>query len=139
MVPLRTTRNAQTRLNQKHVRPVGRHPLAHRMNEKDLQSIVMNLARRYGWMIHHDLPAMSRTGKWATWQQGDVGFPDLLLVHPNKGQMLVIELKSERGKTTTSQDNWLAAFSLAGIETYVIKPSDLEFITQRLTRPDLYK
>ena len=108
------------------------------MNEKDLQSIVMNLARRYGWMIHHDLPAMSRTGKWATWQQGDVGFPDLLLAHPNKRQMFVIELKSERGKTTTSQDKWLDAFHLAGIETHLIKPSDLEFITDRLTRPDRY-
>ena len=108
------------------------------MNEKDLQSIVMNLARRYGWMIHHDLPAMGKNGRWATYTQGDVGFPDLVLVHPNKGQMFVAELKSERGKTTTSQDNWLAAFSLAGIENHVIKPSDLEFITDRLTRPDRY-
>lgn len=109
------------------------------MNEKDLQAIIINLARRYGWMIHHDLPALSRDGRWATYTQGDVGFPDLLLVHPNKGQMLVLELKSQRGKTTTSQDNWLNAFALAGIENHVVRPFDLEFITHRLTRADLFK
>ena len=108
------------------------------MNEKDLQSIVLNLARRYGWMIHHDLPAMGKNGRWATYTQGDVGFPDLVLVHPNKGQMFVVELKSERGKTTTSQDNWLAAFQRANIENHVVRPSDLEFITDRLTRADKY-
>ena len=108
------------------------------MTETDLKSIVVNLARRYGWLIHHDLPAMNIRGRWATHVEGDVGFPDLLLVHPNRGQMLVVELKSEKGKTTTSQDNWLAAFALAGIENHVVRPNDLEFITHRLTRPDLH-
>ncbi len=108
------------------------------VTEADLKSIVVNLARRYGWLIHHDLPAMNIRGRWATHVEGDVGFPDLVLVHPNRGQMLVVELKSEKGKTTTSQDNWLAAFALAGIENNVVRPSDLEFITHRLTRPDLH-
>ena len=118
------------------------------MNETDLKSIVINLAKRAGWMIHHDLPAMNRRGKWATHVEGNVGFPDLLLLSPHHGQVMVIELKAEKGKTTTSQDtwldafsqvSWLDAFSLAGIENHVVRPSDLEFITHRLTRPDLYK
>jgi hypothetical protein len=109
------------------------------MTEKDLKSIVLNIARRYGWLVHHDLPAMNIRGRWATHVEGDVGFPDLVLVHPNRGQMLVVELKAERGKTTTSQDNWLAAFGLAGIENHIVRPSDLEFITHRLTRPDSYR
>ena len=138
MVSPRTTRNAQTRPNQKTTRPVWGHLVAHGMTEKDLKSIVLNIARRYGWLVHHDLPAMNIRGRWATHVEGDVGFPDLVLVHPNKGQMLVVELKSERGKTTTSQDTWLAAFQLANIENHVVRPSDLEFITDRLTRADKY-
>ena len=109
------------------------------MNETDLKSIVINLAKRAGWLIHHDLPAMNRRGKWATHVEGNVGFPDLLLLSPHHGQVMVIELKAEKGKTTISQDTWLDAFSLAGIENHVVRPSDLEFITHRLTRPDLYK
>ena len=108
------------------------------MNETDLKSIVINLAKRAGWLIHHDLPAMNRRGKWATHVEGNVGFPDLLLLSPHHGQVMVIELKAEKGKTTTSQDNWLAAFALAGIENHIVRPSDLEFITDRLSRPDRY-
>lgn len=109
------------------------------MNETDLKSIVINLAKRASWMIHHDLPAMNRRGKWATHVEGNVGFPDLLLLSPHYGQVMVIELKAEKGKTTTSQDTWLDAFAIAGVENHVVRPSDLEFITHRLTRPDLYK
>jgi hypothetical protein len=108
------------------------------MNETTLKSAVMNVARMAGWLIHHDLPAMGRGGRWATHVEGHVGFPDLLLVHPNHAQMLVVELKGPKGKTTTSQDNWLAAFALANIENHVVRPNDLEFITHRLTRPDQY-
>jgi len=109
------------------------------MNETELKSIVINLARRKGWLIHHDLPAKSAAGRWATHVQGDVGFPDLVLVSPHYGQCLFVELKSEKGRTTSSQDNWLGALALAGVESHVVRPSDLEFITERLTRPDLYK
>ena len=109
------------------------------MTEKDLKSIVLNIARRYGWLVHHDLPAMNIRGRWATHVEGDVGFPDLVLVHPTRGQMLVVELNAVGGNTTTSQDNWLAAFGLAGIENHIVRLSDLEFITHRLTRPDSYR
>jgi hypothetical protein len=109
------------------------------MNETELKSIVINLARRFGWLIHHDLPAKSAAGRWATHVQGDVGFPDLVLVSPHYGQCLFVELKSEKGRTTSSQDNWLDALAIAGVECHVVRPSDLEFITERLTRPDLYK
>ena len=109
------------------------------MTENELKSVVLNVARRAGWMIHHDLPAMSRNGRWATHVEGTVGFPDLVLVHPNAGQLLFVELKSDKGKTTTSQDNWLAAIGLAGCENHVVRPADLEFITHRLTRPDQYR
>jgi hypothetical protein len=109
------------------------------MTEATLKSAVISVARMAGWLIHHDLPAMSRAGRWATHVEGDVGFPDLVLVSPHHGQIMVVELKAEKGKVTTSQQNWLDSFDLSGIENHVVRPSDLEFITHRLTRPDLYR
>ena len=108
------------------------------MNEATLKSAVINVARMKGWLIHHDLPAINRRGRWATHIEGDVGFPDLVLLSPHHGQLLFVELKSEKGRTTSSQDNWLGALALAGIESHVVRPADLEFITHRLTRPELY-
>ena len=109
------------------------------VNEKELKSVVINIARMGGWLIHHDLPAMNIRGRWATHVEGDVGFPDLVLLSPHYGQLMFVELKSERGRTTSSQDNWLDSLGLAGVEHHVVRPSDLDFITHRLTRPDLYK
>ena len=108
------------------------------MNETALKSIVVNIARRYGWLIHHDLPAMNRRGRWATHVEGDVGFPDLVLLSPHYGQLLFVELKSEKGRTTSSQDNWLDALGLAGVEHHVVRPSDLPFITDRLSNPERF-
>ena len=83
-------RHAQRRFGDLSARPVGCDLVAGRMTEKDLKSIVLNIARRYGWLVHHDLPAMNIRGRWATHVEGDVGFPDLVLVHPHRGQMLLV-------------------------------------------------
>jgi hypothetical protein len=47
------------------------------MTENELKEIVISVARRYGWLIHHDLPAQNTRGRWLTNVQGDAGFPDL--------------------------------------------------------------
>ena len=108
------------------------------MNEATLKSAVISVARMKGWLIHHDLPAMNRRGRWATHVEGDVGFPDLVLLSPHHGQLIFVELKSEKGRTTSSQDNWLDALGLAGIEHHVVRPSDLAFITDRLSNPERF-
>ncbi len=101
------------------------------MSEAELKDIVVNLARTYGYLIHHDLPAMNMRGRWATHVQGDIGFPDLILLHP-KGGMLVIELKSSKGKVTPAQKRWLSSFDRAGIATHVVRPEDLSFVSRIL-------
>jgi hypothetical protein len=101
------------------------------VTEKELKDHVVALAKHFGYLVHHDLPAMNVRGRWATHVQGDTGFPDLILVHP-KGGIVVIELKRETGKVTPGQKRWLAAFSMAGILTQVVRPSDLNFITRIL-------
>jgi len=84
-----------------------------KISEADFKDVVISIAKRYGWLIHHDLPAQNSRGRWATHVQGDVGFPDLFMVHPFQGgRPLVIELKAEKGKTTPGQKVWLKASAL---------------------------
>ncbi len=62
------------------------------MNEAAFKNSVIEVATRYGWFVHHDLPAMNRRGAWATHVQGNTGFPDLVLLNP-KGVLVFAELK----------------------------------------------
>ena len=79
---------------------------------------VIELARLRHWLVHHCRPARTRKG-WATPIQGDPGFPDLVLVSdPDKRsdcRLIFAELKSQKGKTTHSQNQWARA--LRGTQT----------------------
>jgi hypothetical protein len=103
------------------------------MTEAELKDIVISVAKRYGWLIHHDLPAQNNRGRWLTNIQGDAGFPDLLMVHPVSGKILAVELKSERGKLSPLQKRWLMAFDAGEVFNSVWKPSDMEYILYTLS------
>jgi len=117
---------------------VGRPMKAdHKMSESDFKDILISVAKRYGWLVHHDLPAQNSRGRWATHVQGDAGFPDLLLIHPNSGKLFAIELKSEKGKLTPGQKRWLLAFEKSGIYNAVLKPSDMEYALYLFTNTNI--
>ena len=103
------------------------------MSEAEFKNVVISIAKRYGWLIHHDLPAQNGRGKWATHIQGDAGFPDLLMVHPVSGKILAVELKAEKGKLSPLQKRWLMAFDVSATFNSVWKPSDMEYILYTLS------
>jgi hypothetical protein len=100
--------------------------------EHQFQSAVIDLAKAAGWMVFHPVPAQIRPGRWATNQSGHVGFPDLVLAHPRRG-LIFAELKTDKGKTSMAQDDWLNTLELAGAEAYCWRPADWPDITTRLT------
>jgi hypothetical protein len=104
-----------------------------KMSEADLKEVVIIVAKRYGWLIHHDLPAQNSRGRWLTNIQGDAGFPDLILLHPVSGRLLSVELKAERGKLSPLQKRWLMAFDAGSHFNAVWKPSDMEYILYTLS------
>jgi hypothetical protein len=108
-----------------------------KMSESDFKDILVSVAKRYGWLVHHDLPAQNSRGRWATHVQGDAGFPDLLMIHPNSGKIFAIELKSDSGKLSPGQKIWLNAFEKAGIYNAVLKPSDMEYALYLLTNTNI--
>ena len=91
---------------------------------------VKALAYIHGWAFHHASPTQTAKGRWLT--SGAPGFPDLVMAHPERG-VIMAELKTTKGKTTTAQDGWMRALA-PHVECYLWRPSDLDFIAQRLSQ-----
>jgi hypothetical protein len=76
------------------------------MTERELQEAVIELAHVYGWKIAHFRPAMNARGDWRTPVAADgKGFPDLVMVSAHA--LLFVELKSDKGKVTPEQLDWI--------------------------------
>ena len=101
------------------------------IREDDFLAQVIEAAHLYKWKAVHFRKAMIRRAtsggkaKWVTPVQADgAGWPDLVLLHPERGQLLVAECKSEKGRVTPAQERWLEAFGgLANCWAFVWKPS----------------
>jgi hypothetical protein len=109
----------------------ARHQLDLAMSEEDLQAQILQLAKLEGWLRHHTRPARTQDGGWRTPLQGDKGYPDLTLAHPD-GLVVIAELKTQRGKPTVEQDVWLDALNGAELYSACWRPSDWDFIEQLL-------
>ena len=71
--------------------------VAQSASEKDFQQQVVDLARLNHWMVYHTADS----------RRSYPGFPDLVMV---RGPMLLaLELKTEAGKVTVQQQEWIDA------------------------------
>lgn len=97
------------------------------MSETELQEAVIMLARYRDWLWYHTHDS----------RRSNAGFPDLVLV---RGERLIFaELKSEKGRTTPNQREWLDSIGdvaaaaandtwgkiAAPIQAFLWRPSDL--------------
>lgn len=81
-------------------------------NEKAFQAATIELARAFRWRHFH--PHDSR--------RSVAGWPDLVLVRD--GALMFRELKTERGRLTADQRDWLSALQVAGQDVGVWRPAD---------------
>ena len=94
------------------------------MREKSFAHQIEYLLELGGWRWCHFEPAVRQSGTWATPLRGDKGLPDYLAV---RGTRLVFaEIKGTGGRLSIDQKAWIADLLVAGIETYVWHPEDLE-------------
>ena len=100
-----------------------------RMSEDDFQTRVIQTARLNGWKVTHFRPVKLPSGRWGTPLQGDAGLPDLVLAR--NGVVLLAELKSDTGRPTTEQAEWLAA---AGPHGRLWSPADWPEVVAELSR-----
>jgi hypothetical protein len=87
-------------------------PLAD-LSEREWQRTVVDLARQLGWRLTYHTHDSRKSAH---------GFPDLVLV---RERILYLELKSEGGKVSPAQQEWLDALNAADGEAYVIRPRHL--------------
>lgn len=97
------------------------------LTESKWQARVISQAHAYGWRVAHFRRVRVQRKNGATYYETPVaadgkGFPDLILVRG--GRCVAAELKVGRNTTTPEQREWLAAFAVAGIESYVWRPED---------------
>ena len=89
--------------------------IATRMTEKTLQAQVGAIARAHGWRTFH-----------VTWSPGTTpGWPDLVLIHPERRLTLFRELKTLRGRLSDAQKSWLTDLTRTGHNAAVWNTHDL--------------
>lgn len=92
------------------------------MTGKALQKGIIELARRRGWRVAHFPAVRDHTGYWRTAVAADGrGFPDLLLV---RDRVVAAEVKGDGDRLRADQEQWITAFRLARVETYLWTPKD---------------
>ena len=103
-----------------------------KISEAEFQRQVLQLARYCGWRRAHFRVARTAKG-WRTAVEGDgAGFPDLILIHAQRGRLIVAELKRDGEAPTAEQQAWLMAWAEVGAETFVWRPADWPAIQQIL-------
>ena len=105
------------------------------MLEKHLLANIIEVAQMSGWLAFHPVEAQVRPGVWATNQQGNRGFPDLVLTHPERHETLFIECKSETGSLSGYQLQWKHSLENSGCEWWLVRPARFAELVTRLTAP----
>lgn len=91
------------------------------MTEADLQTLIVDVAEQYGWLVFHDNDS----------RRNNAGFPDLVLVKPPR--VVFIELKSDKGTLRPEQQVWMGRLlECDTIASAVVRPEHLELVTNYL-------
>jgi len=106
---------------------MNKNLIANSMSEAELQSNVIELAHTLGYLCHAERPAQNTKGQWRTAIQGDKGFPDLVMTKHTS--IIIVELKSEKGRLSQMQSLWLNHFGAltpynASLSVRIWRPSD---------------
>jgi hypothetical protein len=101
-------------------------------SEREFQRQVLELAALLGWKRAHFRNSQDPGGRWSTPVAADAeGWPDLTLVRPPR--ILFLELKTERGRLSTAQVDWMELLGrCTGVEAHVVRPSDWAKVEQLL-------
>ena len=76
------------------------------MNESEFEQAIVDAAHVFGWKIVGHRPMRTKHG-WATgWKYDGTGWPDLTMIHPDRGLLIAAELKTEKGRLSNDQIEW---------------------------------
>lgn len=112
-------------------RMTTRRVIPENITEAQFQTAILDLARWLGWRTFHPRTIKSFTGHHLTAYQGERGFVDLVLAHPQRG-VIFAELKSKTGRLSIHQELWREVLERAGAEYHLWRPQDWHNIEKRL-------
>ena len=103
------------------------------LTEADWMGWVVDLAHWHGWKVAHFRPARTQHG-WRTAGQYDAkGWPDLVLVNPERGGVLFREVKSDTGRLDDDQALWRNWLVSAGADWGIWQPRDRDTVVAEIT------
>jgi len=94
------------------------------VTERDLREWIRDLCKLFGWKMYFSWTSI----------HSPRGFPDLVLANPEQKRVIFAELKTDKGKLTPYQEEWLNALDACGAEVYVWRPGDIERIADILRK-----
>lgn len=102
------------------------------MDEKSWQDWIIREATDHGWKTYHTHNS----------RRSQPGYPDLAMVHPDHGYVL-LELKREPtpknpAKLRPEQRQWLALLQRVGQRAYLARPRDIERVTRLIAGEDVW-
>lgn len=101
------------------------------MLEKDFARQVEHLLNLFRWRWYHPAPAYRPSGGYSDSFHGMKGFPDYHAVR--RGRLLIAELKTERGRLTPDQHEWLDEYRrVPNLEVYTWRPHQLDEVKEVL-------
>ena len=92
------------------------------ITETEFRRQVLDLARLLGYLCYFTWTSVN----------SPPGFPDLVMIRA--GRVIFAELKSQKGKLSPRQEEWIGGLADAGAEVYVWRPADFETIKEILER-----
>lgn len=99
----------------------GRLLILQTVNEKEWRAQVIAWAKRSGWEAYFTQDSRNSPS----------GFPDLVLVRGER--LLFAELKTEVGRLSHAQENWLQLLGMVPeVEVYVWRPHDEQQVAEVL-------
>lgn len=109
------------------------------LSEAEYQAWICQRATDAGWALQFHVERAQVKGRWIT-NTSSPGVPDLWLLRPSTKQLVVIEVKRQRDTTPRErrmqQAAWIACLQqIAGVEAYVVKPSDYIEVLALLAQP----
>lgn len=128
------TRKAALSKQERLARQAEQRPVQE-MTEAQFQAWIIVQAKAAGWVLQFHVLRGQVKGQWLT-NTSTRGVPDLWLLRPSTQQLVVLEVKSHRGRPTPEQRQWIAALQLVpGVEAYVVSPMDARDVLDLLARP----
>lgn len=113
-----------SQLNRRRQRPRSDPSRRPSVPEGDYQQTIIDLLRLNGWKVYHTHDS----------RRSEPGFPDLIAI--KGGDLLALEIKSDRGRPTPAQLEWLEAFArVERVTSKLIYPKDWDVVLTTASAP----